>query len=89
METLADKAEICSWMYIRKVSLFQRPIFFIVLCATPFRYMAIAPPARRLWDPTRCVVRPLRASPRVVTARRTADVMPVAVSSRGKFVVGK
>jgi len=68
VETFAERAEICSWMYIRNVSLVHRPIFFIVLWATPFRYMAMAPPARRLCEPTRLAVNPLRASPSVVTA---------------------
>ena len=82
--TSEESAEICSCMYMRKVSLFQRPIFLIVLWATPLRYMAIAPPARRLWEPTRDADRPFRARPRVVTARRTAVVMSAGVMSRGK-----
>ena len=83
-ETPEDRAAICSCIYMRKVSLFQRPIFFIVLWATPLRYMAIAPPARRLCEPTRAGDKPLRARPRVVTARRIALVMSTGVRSRGK-----
>ena len=30
VETLLESAEICSWMYIKNVSLVQRPIFLMV-----------------------------------------------------------
>ena len=48
-EMPAEKAAICSWMYIRKVSEDQRPIFLMVLSEALLRCIAMAPPARRLW----------------------------------------
>ena len=49
-ETPAEKAEICSWMYISKdLSDFQLPIFLMVRMLQPARCMAMAPPARREW----------------------------------------
>ena len=83
VETLLESADICSWMYIRNVSLVQRPIFLMVACGTPLRYIAMAPPARRLWDPTSAGVRPLRSSPSATTACLTAVFISVALTSRG------
>ena len=48
-ERPVEKAEICSCMYIRKVSKDQWPCFQIVSWGMPLRCMAIAPPARREW----------------------------------------
>ena len=45
----AEKADICSWMYIKKVSEDQHPCLWIVSCGMPLRCMAMAPPARREW----------------------------------------
>jgi hypothetical protein len=49
METPVANALICSCMYMRNVSDFQRPIFQIVLGLTPFRCIAMAPLAHREW----------------------------------------
>ena len=49
LETPREKAVICSWMYIRKVSERHLPIFLIWISEQPLRCMAIAPPARREW----------------------------------------
>ena len=49
VERPAAKAVICSWMYIRKVSDFHLPIFWIVEEGTPLRCRAMAPPALREW----------------------------------------
>ena len=59
-------------MYIKNVSLDQRPIFLMVLGSMPFRCMAMAPPARRLWLPTCVACRPFTSRRRSVTARFTA-----------------
>ena len=45
LETPIEKAVICSWMYIRKVSECQRPIFLTWMSEHLLRCMAIAPPA--------------------------------------------
>ena len=52
-DTFSESAAICSWMYMRKASLAHRPSFLMVVMGTLFRYIAIAPPARRLCEPTR------------------------------------
>ena len=81
-ETFVEKAEICSCMYMRNVSLDQRPIFLIVLCGMPCRCIAIAPPARRLWLPTWLRWRPFRSNPKSATDDLTAVLMSAAVSAR-------
>ena len=48
-ERPAEKADICSWMYIKKVSEDQCPCLRIVSRGTPLRCMAMAPPAPREW----------------------------------------
>ena len=48
-ERPAEKADICSWMYIRKVLEDQHPCLWIVSCGTPLRCMAMAPPTHREW----------------------------------------
>ena len=48
-ERPAEKADICSWMYIRNVLEDQRPCLWMVLQWTPLRCMAMAPPACREW----------------------------------------
>ena len=45
----AENANICSWMYIRKVSEDQQPCLWIVSCGMPLRCMAMAPPVRKEW----------------------------------------
>ena len=47
LEMPLEKAEICSWMYIKKVSDDHRPCFRMAIASQPFRCMAMAPPARR------------------------------------------
>lgn len=49
LDTPTEKAVSCSWMYMRKVSERQRPIFRIWMSLQLFRCMAMAPPARREW----------------------------------------
>ena len=46
VDTPFEKVPICSCMYIKKVSLDQRPNFLMVSQAMPFNFMAMAPPAR-------------------------------------------
>ena len=77
-ETPEDRAAICSCIYMRKVSLDHRPIFLIILCETPARCMAIAPPARRLWLPTWFAWSPKRCRPRFSTAVLIALFMSLA-----------
>ena len=48
-----SEAPICLWIYMRNKLLAHRPSFFMVVMSTPFRYMAMAPLACRLWEPTR------------------------------------
>ena len=79
MDTPYDKAAICSWMYMRNVSLCQRPILRMVSCGIPLMYIAMAPPARRLCDPIRFGVKPCLWRPRVVTARWSAFVISALV----------
>ncbi len=50
--TPAVKAPICEWMYVRYVSNDRRLTLIIVLSEAPLSFMAIAPPALRLWDDT-------------------------------------
>ena len=50
--TPAVKAPICEWMYVRYISDDQRPTLIIVLSEAPLSFMAVAPPALRLWDDT-------------------------------------
>ena len=45
----AENAKICSWMYCKKVVDFQRPSFWMVWASAPFKWRAMAPPARREW----------------------------------------
>ena len=58
METPVANAEICSCMYMRKVSLFQRPIFRMVIGSILLRCIAMAPPARSEWLLTSLGVHP-------------------------------
>ena len=67
-------------MYIKNVSLDQRPIFLMVLGSIPFRCMAMAPPARRLWLPTRVSRRPFTSRRRLVTVHFTALFIWLAVT---------
>lgn len=60
--TPAVKAPICEWMYVRYVRDDHRPTRIIVLSEAPLSFMAIAPPARRLWDDTRSMVYPRASS---------------------------
>ena len=48
-ERPVEKADICSWMYIRKVLEDQHPCLQIVSCGMPLRCMAMAPPVHREW----------------------------------------
>ena len=77
-----EKADICSWIYIRNVSLDHRPIFLIVLSLIPFRCIAIAPPARRLWLPTWSLCNPCCSRPRYAVDCLTAVLISVAVMHR-------
>ena len=49
----ALKAPICSWIYVRNVLLLQRPTFMIVALSAPLSLTAMAPEARKEWDPIR------------------------------------
>ena len=82
VETFFEKTAICSWMYMRNVSLDHRPIFLMVSWEMLFRCIAMAPPARRLWEPTWLARSPLRARPRSVTACLTAVLMSVGPTMR-------
>ena len=59
-------------MYVKKVRLVQRPPFMMVIKSHPLSFIAMAPPARREWDPTADALIPMRWSCRAVTAPRTA-----------------
>ena len=78
LEMPAEKAAIRSWMYIRKVSDDQRPIFLMVLSEAPLRCIAIAPPARRLWLLTSIGLMPCKWRPTSGIAYRIAFVMSEA-----------
>ena len=54
--TPAVKAPICKWIYVRYVRDDHQPTHIIVLSEAPLSFMAIAPPALRLWDETRSMV---------------------------------
>ena len=75
VEIPRENAEICSWMYIRKVSVLQRPIFLMVVSGTLARCMAMAPPLRKLWLATALGDRPILSSSKVFTAVCTAAVI--------------
>ena len=47
LETPAEKAEICSCIYMRNVSEDHRPNFLMVSRSMLLSFMAMAPPARR------------------------------------------
>ena len=70
-----ENAEICSWMYIRKVLVLQRPIFLMVVSGTLARCMAMAPPLRKLWLATALGGRPILSRSKAFTAVRTAAVI--------------
>ena len=63
-----EKADICSWMYIRKVSENQHPCLWIVSHGTPLRCMAMAPPMRKEWLLILEGGKPFLSSPVVRTA---------------------
>ena len=50
--TPAISAPICEWIYVRYVNDDHLPTRIIVLSDAPLRFIAIAHPARRLWDET-------------------------------------
>ena len=66
---------ICSGMYMRKVLLDHLPIILMVSWEMLLMYIAMAPPAWILCDPTWLARSPLRDSPRSVTACLTAVLM--------------
>ena len=80
-----EKAEICLWIYIRKVSLDHRPIFLIALPLIPFRCIAIAPPALRLWLPTWSLCNPCCSRPRYSVDCLTAVLISVVVVMHRPF----
>ena len=51
VDTPLENADICSSMYMRNVSLLQRPIFLMVRLSMPLRCIAMAPPDLRMWLP--------------------------------------
>ena len=69
-------------MYIKKVSLDQRPIFLMVFGSIPCKCIAMAPPARKLWLPTKSLCRPYFDKPNSSTADLTARFISVAVMTR-------
>ena len=84
-DTLDYSAAICLWMYMRNKSLAHRPSFLIIVMPTPLRYIAIAPPAQRLWERTSFGNRQWQTSCWTVTACLITDVMLLACSSCGWF----
>ena len=81
-DTPFENANICECMYMRKVSLDQRPIFLMVLVSIPCKCMAMAPPALKLWLPTKSGCRPLLTKPNCVTADFTLLLMSFAEMTR-------
>ena len=73
-----ENADICSCMYMRKVSLDQHPIFLMVLGSIPCKCMAMAPPALKLWLSTKSWCRPLLTKLGSVTADFTPLLMSFA-----------
>jgi hypothetical protein len=51
--TPAVNAPICEWMYVRYINDDHCPTHIIVESDAPLSFMAIAPPALRLWDDMR------------------------------------
>jgi len=72
LEMPEEKAAICSWMYIKKVSDDHRPCFRMVSRSSPLSFMAMAPPARREWLLTRSAEKPQRCNLRALVAALTA-----------------
>ena len=80
VEISFPRCAICAWMYMRKVRDVQRPCFMIVVSSRPCIFMAIAPPARREWTPTRsasmpCFSRPISLMTFFKVVRISVDVM--------------
>ena len=69
-------------MYIRKVSLEQRPIFLMVLGSIPCKWMVITPPALKLWLPNKPWCRPFLTKPNCITADFIALLLPFAKMTR-------
>ena len=55
-ERPAVSAPICEWMYVRYVSDDHRPTCMMVLSEAPLSFIAMAPPACKLWDKIRSKV---------------------------------
>ena len=75
-------------IYSRKVSDDHRPIFLIVVSASPMSLRAIAPPARKEWTPMRSGSIPLRCKLRVCAAFRTVCNISGGVIGTHLFVSG-
>jgi hypothetical protein len=72
-EMPAEKAVICSWMHMRKVSEDQRPCLRMVSRSSPFSFIAMALPAHSEWLLTRSTVKPQRCN----LSARAADFAAV------------
>jgi hypothetical protein len=75
LEMPDEKAAICSWIYMRKVSDDQRPCLRIVSRSSPLSFMAMAPPARSEWLLTRSAVKPQRCRFKERTASLTVELI--------------
>ena len=73
-------------MYVRYVREVHRPILMMVLSEAPLNFIAMAPPARRLWDDTRSRVYPRARRQSAVAPHRTAIVM--SLSDMVELVLG-
>jgi hypothetical protein len=65
-------------MYVRYVREVHRPNLMMVLSEAPLSFIAMAPPARKLWDDTRSRVYPRARRQSYVAPQRTAIVMSLS-----------
>jgi hypothetical protein len=63
----------------------HRPTLMMVSEDSPASFNAMAPPARRLWEDTRCVEYPRSSSPSHVAPHRTAVVISLSETRVGCF----
>jgi hypothetical protein len=84
-ESPAEKAAICSWMYIKKVSEDQHPCFADCVLIDSVWCMAMAPPARKEWLLTVSDGKPCLSSLRALTTVFTMVLMLDAWRGRGRW----
>ena len=89
-ERPAENADICLWMYIRKVSEDQCPCcLWMVSRGMPLRFMAIVPPARKEWLLMLEGGKPFVSSPVAMTAALSILLMSLDCRQQRLLVWGE